>query len=191
MPASPARKWRCGPLVAGGLLRLAVLDRLEGDYPRARARLEALRRGASTIAAPGGAGTSQDLLVLELGSLARAEGRFDEARAHVHGALRRIHRRGEGGLLRSAVCLASLLEVARGAPARGVTLLGAGAGAEGLIGTVHVPQVRVEAPVYLEQARAALGETAYAAVWAAGQAMTLEQAVAYALEAAPAALASA
>ena len=83
------------------------------------------------------------------------------------------------------MCLAGLLEVARGAPARGVTLLGAGAGGEGLIGTVHVPDVRAEAPGFLEQARAALGEAGYAAAWAAGQAMTLEQAVAYALEDAP------
>ena len=62
---------------------------------------------------------------------------------------------------------------------------GAGAGAEGLIGTVHMPDVRAEAPGFLERARAALGDTAYAAAWAAGQAVTLEQAVADALEDAP------
>ena len=78
-----------------------------------------------------------------------------------------------------------MLEVARGAPARGVTLLGAGAVGEGLIGTVHMPDVRAEAPGFLERARQALGEAGYAAAWAAGRAMTLEQAVAYALEDAP------
>ena len=83
------------------------------------------------------------------------------------------------------MCLAGLLEVARGAPARGVTLLGAGAVGEGPIGTVHMPDVRAEAPGFLERARAALGEAGYAAAWAAGRAMTLEQAVAYALEDAP------
>jgi predicted ATPase/class 3 adenylate cyclase len=179
-----AERHGLGPLVASGLLRLAVLDRLEGDYPRARARLAALRRSAAPIGAAG-SGASRDLLVLELGSLARAEGRHDEARAHVHGALRRLHRRGEGTLLRSAVGLAGLLEVARGAPARGVTLLGAGAVGEGLIGTVHVPDVRAEAPGFLERARVALGEAGYAAAWTAGRAMTLEQAVTYALEDAP------
>ena len=155
-------------------------------YPRARARLEALRRSDALIAGPGGPAGSQDLLALGLGSLARAEGRYAEARAHLHGALRRLHRRGEGALLRSAVCLAGLLEIARGAPARGVTLLGAGAGGEGLIGTVHVPDVRAEAPGFLERARQTLGAAAFAAAWAAGQAMSLEQAVAYALEEAPA-----
>ena len=83
------------------------------------------------------------------------------------------------------MCLAGLAEVARGAPARGVTLLGAGAVGEGLIGTVHVPQVRAEAPGFLERARVALGEAGYAAAWTAGRAMPLEQAVTYALEDAP------
>ena len=180
-----AERHRLAPLVAAGLLRLAVLDRLEGDHPRARARLEELHRavaGGAFIASGAGPAASPDLLALERGNLARAEGRHDEARAHLHGALRRLHRRGEGALLRSAVCLAGLAEVARGAPARGVTLLGAGAGAAGLLGTVHMPEVRAEAPVVLEQARQALGEAAYAAAWAQGQAMPLEQAVAYALE---------
>jgi len=38
----------------------------------------------------------------------------------------------------------------------------------------------------LEAARAGLGEAAFATAWAEGQATTLEQAVAYDLEAAPA-----
>jgi non-specific serine/threonine protein kinase len=175
-----------GQFVASALLRLAMIDRLEGDLPRARARLEALRRSAALIAGPGGAAGSQDQLALERGSLARAEGRYDEARAHLHGALRRLHQRGEGGLLRSAVCLAGLLEVARGAAARGVTLLAAGAVGDGLIGTVHVPAVRAEAPGVLERAGAALGGADYAVAWARGRDMSLEQAVAYALEDAPA-----
>ena len=181
-----AERHGLGPYAAAGLLRLAALDRLEGDFPRARARLEELsRRSDDLIGGPGGAGGSQDRLALERGSLARAEGRFDEARAHVHGALRRLHRRGEGAFLGSAVCLAGMLEVARGAPARGVTLLGAGAGAAGLLGTLHMPDVRAEAPGFLAQARVALGEAGYAAAWTAGRAMPLEQAVAYALEDAP------
>jgi hypothetical protein len=116
----------------------------------------------------------------------RAEGRYAEARTHLHGALRAIRRRGEGGLLRSAVCLAGLLEIARGVAARGVTLLAAGAGGEGPIGTVHMPDVRAEAPAHLERARAALGAADFAAAWAAGRALPLEQAVAFALEEEPA-----
>ena len=173
-----------------GLLRLAVVDRLEGDYASARARLAALRRlvaGGTWIAVAGGGPGSLDALALERANLARAEGRHGEARAQLHGALRRIHRRDEGALLRSAVCLAGFLEIARGAPARGVPLLAACARGEGPLGTVHMPEVRVEAPLFLEQARQTLGQDAYAGAWAEGLAMTLEQAVACALEDGPAA----
>jgi hypothetical protein len=133
-----------------------------------------------------GPAASQDLVALELGSLARAEGRFDAARTHLRGALRRIRRRGEGGLLRSAACLAGLLEIARGAPARGVTLIAAGARGEGPLGTIHMPEVRAEVPGALAQARQTLGAPAFAAAWAAGQALSLEEAVAEALEDTPA-----
>ena len=127
-----------------------------------------------------------------LGNLARAEGRYEEARTLLHAQLRSLLRVGEVAVLADVAGMAGMLEVARGAPRRGVTILAAcaGFGGAGPIGTVHIPEVRVEAPGYLERARAALGETAYAAAWAAGEAMTLEQAVAYALEAAPAAAAS-
>jgi hypothetical protein len=42
-----------------------------------------------------------------------------------------------------------------------------------------MPDVRVEAPIHLELACAALGDEAYASAWAAGQAMTLVQAIEY------------
>jgi tetratricopeptide (TPR) repeat protein len=178
-----AERRQVGPLVALGHLRLAALDRLEGDYPRARTRLEGLRRRSDAlIAVPGGLAASQDLVALEVGNLARAEGRHAEARTQIHGALRRIRRRGEGALLRSAACLAGFLEIACGAVTRGVTILAACAPGEGPLGTVQVPAVRAEAPGFLERARRALGEAGYAAAWAAGQAMPLERAVAYALE---------
>ena len=114
-----AERHGLGPTAASGSLRLAILDRLEGDYPRARARLEALRQSAVWFGGPGGPAASQDQLALELGSLARAEGRFAEARAHLHGALRRLHQRDEGALLRTAVCQAGMLEVARARPRGG------------------------------------------------------------------------
>ena len=66
-----------------------------------------------------------------------------------------------------------------------MTLLAAGARGEGPIGTVHMPDVRAEAPGFLERARLALGEAGYAAAWAQGQAMSSKEAVAYALEATP------
>jgi len=58
---------------------------------------------------------SRDLLALERGSQARAEGRHAAARTLTHDAQQALRRRGEGGLLRAAVGLAGLLEVAHGA----------------------------------------------------------------------------
>ena len=170
--------------VAQGDLRRAVLDRLEGDLPRARARLEEVRQHVVRRGEAEGHGEAwwQDLLALERGSLARAEGRHAEARTQIHGA-RGASTGAARGAAASAVCLAGW----GGRPrrrARGATLLGAGAGGEGLIGTVHVPQVRAEAPGLLS-GRASRWARPHAAARAAGRAMSLEQAVAYALADAP------
>ena len=167
--------------------RLATLDRLDGDPRRARQRLEATLarvRGDPALNAPGVLAVA---VSASLGDVARAEGRYAEARTRLHALLRSLLRDGDAVGLAAVAAMAGMLEVARGAPRRGVTILAAvaGAGGGGPIGTVHIPEVRVEAPGYLDQARAALGEAGYAAAWAAGQALTLEQAVAYALEEGP------
>ena len=77
--------------------------------------------------------------------------------------------------------MAGLLDIAAGDAARGVTLLAACAPPAGPIGTVHVPELRVEAPAFLARARAALGDAAYAAAWARGRRLTLQEAADLAL----------
>ncbi len=52
----------------------------------------------------------------------------------------------------------------------------------GTLGTALVPTERVEHERAVAVVRAALGEPAFAAAWAAGRALTLEQAIAYALQ---------
>jgi hypothetical protein len=47
---------------------------------------------------------------------------------------------------------------------------------EGPIGIVHMSDIRVEVPIYLEQARTAPGEMAFVAAWAEGKAMTVDEA---------------
>jgi hypothetical protein len=166
------------------VLRLAILDRLEGDYARARTRLaeaRQLRELEPFFNMP-----TDTMFHLEEASLDRAEGRLDEAQALILGFLRRLRERAEVGLGREALATLGINEIATGAYARGVTLLGAASDAEGPTGIVHVPNLRIEAPVNLELARAALGEDVYTAARDEGQAMTLDQAIAYALEAVPA-----
>jgi ATP/maltotriose-dependent transcriptional regulator MalT len=72
----------------------------------------------------------------------------------------------------------------RGKPERAARLLGA---AEALLGSIDnlLPPFRADFERDVAAVRAHLGETAIAAAWAEGQAMTREQAITYALQAEP------
>ena len=186
---APARRWRepgrrARARTRSGTLRprlfLAVIDRLTGDLRGARAALEAL--GAEAGAWDAGGSQLVRFNFREparwaLANLARDEGRLDEARRLLAQSLEDLRRLGEVGQLSAPTCMAGLLDIAAGDAARGVALLAACAPPAGPIGTVHVPELRVEAPVFLERARAALGDAAYAAAWARGRRLTLQEAV--------------
>jgi predicted ATPase/DNA-binding SARP family transcriptional activator len=169
------------------VLRLAILDRLEGDYAAARRGLEDVQRRLDQTGAAGSRVSDfwRDIAEAALGNLARAEGRFDTAQAILTEVARRAHQGQYGAPLAELWSMLGFLAIARGAAGRGVTLIAAGARGAGPIGTVHMPDVRAEAPGFLEHARQALGEPAFAAAWAQGQAMTPEQAFACALDEAP------
>src|SRR5262249_35105642 len=90
---------------------------------------------------------------VEAANLARAQGRFDEAQALILEFLPGSQEGAEVGFGREGVATLGIDEIAAGAYARGVTLLGAASNVEGPIGIVHVPNLRIEAPVGLELAR--------------------------------------
>jgi len=69
-----------------------------------------------------------------------------------------------------------------GQPERAVRLLGAEQVLREEVGYQIFPTVRADYEQAVAAARAQLGEEAFAAAWAAGRALTLEQALAYALE---------
>jgi predicted ATPase/DNA-binding CsgD family transcriptional regulator/DNA-binding XRE family transcriptional regulator len=163
------------------LARLAVLDRVDGDLASARARFERslellgeARDGSAAFYAEYG-----------LANLTRSEGRPEEARARLLDLLARARRDGGRGEILHLVCSLGLLALAAGDHASAVRLIAADATPEGLVGTVHTPDLRIEAEEGLARARVALGPAAFAAAWVAGRAMTSEQAVEYALTAAP------
>ena len=81
----------------------------------------------------------------------------------------------------------AMVEIDRGSPSKGVRLMAACSHGAAPLGSIHVPDVRVEAPAYLARARQALGEAAYAAAWNEGQATTLDQAVSAAVRQVPSA----
>jgi non-specific serine/threonine protein kinase len=81
-------------------------------------------------------------------------------------------------------CLLGLAALAaqEGGPERAARLWGAAAALREAHG-LHLPALlRARSEGYAAAARAQVGEAAFAAAWAAGRAMTLEQAVADALE---------
>jgi hypothetical protein len=72
-----------------------------------------------------------------------------------------------------------------GASARAARLMGAAIALREALGIIVVPNDRAEYDRIVESARARLGEATFASAWAEGRAMSLEQAIALALEGPP------
>jgi hypothetical protein len=167
-------------VVAWALYHLGGLDRLEGDLATARARL---RESLARFDALFGPGSLPGVFVQGgLGGLALAEGRPDEARAAFTDVLRQWEGALHPPIARPQLCLFGILAAAEGQLGRAVRLLAAGSVATGHPGSLAAPDARVEGEDALARARAALGEAAFQAAWAEGQAMSLEQAIACALD---------
>ena len=124
------------------------------------------------------------LALLGLAQITRAEGDDVQLRTLVAESAPLLRETGSPGLS-DWLSFVGLVEVERGKSARGVRLLSAGESEGPRIGSLRIllyemPRDAVEAG--LTTARAALGGKAVDAAWAEGKAMTLEQAVDYALE---------
>jgi DNA-binding CsgD family transcriptional regulator len=157
---------------------LGVVARLEGDFLTARRLLE---QGLA-LAREVGHQPATCAYLTGLGNLARCESNVVEARAYLEAALSLA--RGESGMaLVMYACLGSfgVLAVQQGLFPRGVRLIGAAAAGDKALGAPHVPEVRVDAEASLAAAQTALGPPGFATAWAEGQAMTLNEAVTYAL----------
>jgi hypothetical protein len=117
-----------------------------------------------------------------MAELARDEGDYRRAQELLTQVLRIWQELRSSPMIAAMVIMFGVLAIREGALIRGVRLIGAGAiVTRPLLGVVHFPDLDGEATASLAMARSALGEEAYAAAWAAGQALTLEQAVAVAL----------
>jgi non-specific serine/threonine protein kinase len=161
--------------IAASLGRLGAVARLEGDYRQARTQL---LEGIAAVRAFGSRPYTGTFLA-SLGNLARCEGKYCEARALLEESLR------EARLPFLVVsCLGSLghLAIQLGATIRGVRLISAAAAHDPAPKGLHFPELQIDNETNLPRARAALGEQSFARAWAEGQAMSLEEAIAYALE---------
>jgi non-specific serine/threonine protein kinase len=160
------------------LAHLGEVARAQGDHPAARALLEeslAIRRdvGYRRPLADSLRGLAE--VAHEQGDPAAARGLYREAVAIL---------RDLGDRTELAAVLEGFAALAAGAarPEQAVRLAGAAAALRSALGTRPSRTRQAEVDRWLEPARSDLSDPAFDAAWAAGQAMTLEQAVADALE---------
>jgi non-specific serine/threonine protein kinase len=166
--------------IAGDLVRLGELAQDQGDsltaqhhYEQSGATIERLDELDEFTA-------FSVRLWHHLGSLALDRGEVAAARAHFVAALRQVRDQTIRFWTPSALADFAALAAAEGQPERAVRLAGAVERMSETIGATIQPGERRRLEHWLTTARQALAEKTGAA-WAVGQAMSLEQAVAYAL----------
>jgi non-specific serine/threonine protein kinase len=163
--------------IAWSLINLGDVELAQGDDAAARTRfVESL----ALLRDLGDRAGSADALA-SLGRAARAQG--DLAAARTYSAESLVIRRDLGQRLAMPAILEDLagLAAAQGSPTGALTLASAALALRDTLGAPRSPAEREQIERWLGSVRTALGEEAAAAALASGQAMTLEQAVAYAL----------
>ena len=154
---------------------LGDLARLEGDYERAGALYEQALPYARDV------GSAVPWTLHNLGQVAQYQGEHARATALFKESLSLRQQEGEKeGIAEALAGLAGVAAATR-QPERAARLFGA---AETLRHAIHHDirrQNREPYDLYLPLARAQLGEAAFSKAWAEGRAVTLEQAIHYAL----------
>jgi len=150
----------------------------QGDYMRAKRLVEESLELRRQLGNKWGIGVSLGIL----GWVAMRQGDWNRAIARLGESLE--VRREIGDKSGSAWCLERLAEVAlaQGQAEKAVRLFAAGAALRASISSVIDPVDQPEVESKLSSLRAEIGEERFAATWDEGQALALEQAVAYALE---------
>jgi predicted ATPase/class 3 adenylate cyclase len=167
-----------GQLIAFVLSNLGRVAHAQGDTVQARALLEesvAWFRDA-------GAGLGVAWGLPHLGRVVGTEGDAARATTLLREALIVQQRQGWNGVIPQSLEYIASLAARQDQPARAARLFGA---AEALRTAQGAPLSPVERAAYEHDVAAAcaqLDETAFAAVWAEGRGLTMEQAIAYALE---------
>jgi predicted ATPase len=164
--------------IAGALNNLGEVARIQGDYAEA----DVFYKESEALFKKAGEEPQLARLSHSLGYVARHQGDLERAVALFQESLTMFRKVGNNRGI--AECLAGLADLAanQGRSQWAARLLGA---AEALLrasDSTWWPADRAEYERNLAAIRAALTEEEFAVVWAEGQAMTLEQAIAYASE---------
>jgi DNA-binding CsgD family transcriptional regulator/tetratricopeptide (TPR) repeat protein len=164
------------PTATGVLVDMSELSQAMGDLDVARARIDQ----ALALARDGGVGHLIAQALHRRGQLARLQGDRYQAETQHHEALRLWDKTGQ------RVCLAASLEALAGLAAeqgRGeyaARLFGAAHAFRRTIGYVRAPAEQAAHDADLASARQGLSAQTFAAAWEQGEALSLEEAVAYA-----------
>jgi predicted ATPase len=110
-----------------------------------------------------------------------AQGEYAASRAVLAESLSRAQAMHDNDAITQALCSAARLVLAQGEAQRPVRLLAAAQGLWDALGLPLAPEIRVGYEQSLRVVRSQLDETSFHTTWAEGRAMTLEQAITYAL----------
>jgi non-specific serine/threonine protein kinase len=171
-----------GDQMVGGLnsFFLGALDQLAGNFPAAEQHLRTALEQLEDVSPRGSVGPSTRN---HLATVLARQGRLTEAVAYLKHGLRLLRELGAAsGIVANSLTSAAIVVLAGAEGAEAATgavhLLGAAAELSALVGYGFAPADRAEFEHAEAEARAALGEEAFAAAWQAGRALTLEQALA-------------
>jgi tetratricopeptide (TPR) repeat protein len=162
--------------IADLLLSLGDLTRQEGDYAAAHAHYDECLALDQELGVKGGA------VLGALGDLAADEGDYGEARRLWGVSLSECQQVGNRRGVPECLEGFAYVSLRQGQAERAARLLGAAQGLRDAVGASVRLRTRTDYEHTLSGTRAALGEGVFALAWAEARAMTLEQAVAYALE---------
>jgi hypothetical protein len=117
-----------------------------------------------------------------LGCVVQARGEYERAATYLREALQSSHALGARGLLAEALGGMAWVAVAEGQAARAARLGGAAEALREVLGAALYPLLSPGHDQAVAAMRGALGVEAFAAAWAEGRALPLDEAVALALE---------
>jgi predicted ATPase/class 3 adenylate cyclase len=165
-------------ITAMSLLSLAMGSSIRGDYSDARLRFAALAPLFQEL----GDRHRLNMVNSELAHIERREGQFDKAEAAYRGTILQWKRLGHRAAVAHQLESFAFVAQAREDRFKAARLYGAAEALRERIGIAMTPMEQSEYDVEIARLRAAMAEKDFADAWKDGRAMTLEQAVALALE---------
>ena len=159
------------------MFSLGLVARTAGDEASARSWLDE----SLTVARAVGKPASVSWSLWGLGQLAGARGEYGHAAVAFRESLAHARAMGRPDFAIKNVEGLAMVAAGGGRPTRAARLLGAAAAARQARGIPRLPVEQAGYEALVRRVEAALGGPAFAAAWAAGAALTLEQAVAEAL----------